>query len=417
MKIRELEEGFLDDLAAAMRDSDNFGEFLKNLGGGSGKLEQISRKIFTSAERVLVSGQSNLRQPNITDDDIPMDRLIIAVFNAAAEFSKTSKNPVTRGDLLAHFKKYQKEILKGMNMQATGANLARDGAEEVNKLLARRPAAAIPGAGLKGNLESISLLAALSLLDLEFRRATDQEGQGATGSQGFEFTPEQLKYFNKAGDQILKVVFTPGAALHRFLRANQDFRENMKKFVEQMHSQVQKDFANLSTAQLKARKDRYGEVVSPMELRAAMTGHIDPNDPNPPDEQAVQELMTSYKERFDELINIWISLARIERAKTGSDVSQEAFSVLTRWADRAIRLLDGMKFAGTKTKQPQQAGQKITPAGQASGDTEDEAHEFASREAEKLKASPGETPDQLAIRKGREYQKAFADYFERNPPQ
>lgn len=420
MKIRELREGFLDDLAAAMRDADSFSGFLKGLGGGSAKLDQISRKIFTDAERVLVSGQTNLRQPNITDADIPMDRLIVAAFNAAAEFSKTSKNPVTRGDLLAHFKKHQVEILKGMNMQATGANLARDGAEEVNKLLARRPSAAIPNAGLKGNLEAISLLAALSLLDLEFRRATDQDSEGGgKAAERFEFSPEQLKFFNEVGDQILETLFTPGAQLHRYLLINQDFRDNMKKFVEQMHSQIQRDFANLSTEQLKARKNRYDQVVSPMELRAAMIGHIDPNDPRLPAnyDQVVQEIVTNYKKSFDSLISTWISLARVERAKTGSPLSQEAFSVLTSWADRAIRLLDGLKFTSAKPKQPQQAGQKIPQAGRSSQNSEDEAHQFASDEAEKLKAGPGETPDQLAIRKGREYQKAFADYFERNPPQ
>jgi hypothetical protein len=290
----------------------------------------------------------------------------VAVFNAAAEFSKTSKNPVSRQDLLAHFKKHQAEIIKGMNRQARGANLAPAGAAEVNKLMSKQPTAAIKGAGLDGNLEAISILAALTLLDMEFRRATDQEQEAA---QGWEFTPEQVKLFDDVGDQILETLFTPGAQLHRFLLIDAGFRDNMKKFVEQLHSQVQRDFANLSTEQLKARKDRYDQVVQPLELRSALIGHIDPNDPRLPDnyEQVIREIVNNYKMQFDNLINIWISLARIERAETGSEVSQEAFSILTRWADRAERLLDGLKFAAAKPKQTAkntgQAGQEISPAG------------------------------------------------------
>lgn len=415
MKIRELQEGFLDDLAAAMRGADTFGGFMKNLSGGSAKLDQISRKLFTDAERVLISGQTNLRQPGITDADIPMDRLIVAVFNAAAEFSKTSKNPTTRGELLAHFKKYQAEILKGMNRQARGANLAAAGAAEVNKVLSRQPAAAIPGAGLDGNLEAISVLAALSLLDMGFRRATDQEGSEA--AQGFEFSREDLQSFNALGDEILETLFAPGSELHRALRVNQGFKENMKRFVEQMFNQIQKEFAGADTQQLTARAAKVDQVVQPLELRSALTGHIDFNDPSLPEgyQQAVKELLVRRKKTFDDFLSAWVELAIKEREATGSPISQEAQSIISTWADRALKLLDNLKVAGAKPKQPQQAGKKVSPAGQTSA--EDQAHDFASGEAEKLKAGPGETPDQLAARKGREYQKAFADYFERNPPQ
>lgn len=369
MKVRELkegflEEGFLDDVAAAMRDADSFSDFFTNISGGNAKLNQLANKIFTDAERVLVSGQTNLRQPGITDADIPMDRLIIAVFNAAANFSKTSKNPVSRQDLFAHFKKYQQEILKGINAQARGANLAPAAAGEINKVLARQPAAAIPGAGLKGNLEGVSLVAAVTLLDIEYRRATDVDSDAA---EGFEFTPEQLKFFKEVGNKILESLFTPGSDIHKLLLINQDFRDNMKKFVEQIVRQVQRDFANLSTEQLKARKDRYDQVVDPLELRSAMIGHIDPNDPRLPDtyDATMRDIIASYKDQFDSFISTWISLARVERAETGADVSQEAFSQLTQWADRALRLLDSLKIPATKPKAAgTRAGQEIPAAGQ-----------------------------------------------------
>lgn len=365
MKIRELQEGFLDDLAAAMRDADSFGDFLKGLGGGNAKLDQISRKLLADAERVLVSGQTNLRQPGITDADIPMDRLIVAVFNAAAEFSKTSKNPVTRNDLFSHFKKHQDEILKGMNMQARGANLARSGTDEVNKLLARQPTEAISGAGLKGNLEAISLLAALTLLDIEYRRATDQE---STSAEGFEFEDSDLQDFNAAGDQLLKTLFAPGSPVHRALQIDAGFKNNMKKFVEQLHSQIQKEYAGLNTKQLISRAGQINQVVQPLELQSALTGHINFNNPNLPDgyEQAINDMLTKSKNSFDTLLKYWVELALKERESTGSEISQEAFSILTNWAARALRLLDNIQISVAPKAQAAgtRAGQEIPSAGQ-----------------------------------------------------
>lgn len=377
MRIQELKEGLLDDISSALKNSDGVVGFLKNMAGGNAKLDQLAEKIRAEAESILLAGQTNLRQPGVKDEDIPMNRLIAAAFGAAAEFSKTGQFPVSRQQLFSHFRANREEILDGINAQAKGVGLARAAADEVVKLLSNQTPEPIPGAGLAGNLQAVSLIAAVTLMDFEYRQVTDVGG-GPTSE--FKLSDEDTQNFNSVGDRISATLFTPGSELHRALRANAGFKENLESLVVDLVQDVQSKLVRMPTERLKAMAGKPTNIVSANKLRGAFLGHLDPSDPVAASPE-VNNFVNQQKENFENFLAAWIDMAIKER-EGGQEASNDAFFYMHDWAKDALRLVDSIRPVPAK----QQKQQRPTAAGGATEPTQ--ATQATAQTAPQTQATP-----------------------------
>ena len=382
MKVQELEEGFLDNVMAkiqTMAGGDGITGFIRSLQGSNSRLDLVVDTIANQVNRLIKSGgQTNLGTGR-TDGDkaepgseileqIPLNKIILASFTVAANLSKTGSDigEVTRDQLITHLKTNQRDILAGVNAHAKQQWRAGDVVKLImGYITTKTPPEQIKGLSQEGHVDAVATVAAVTLLDWEFREMVGM-GTGLDAPDEFKFDDATVDAFVKDGNKINAALFTPGSKLHASLEANNDFKENMQRLVLDIIQTVQKKYVNLPTPQLQAMVGKPVNLVDANKMQASLVGHLDLNKKPPEYRTAIANFVKTNTRSLNAFIGKWIALAAGERTARGEDSSEAAFVQLHNWAKEAMGLLDAFKPAkpapGPKDK-PKPAGEEIPPAG------------------------------------------------------
>lgn len=239
-------------------------------------------------------------------------------------------------------------------------------------------------------------------------RGREIQAQRQAGQTKFVPPSDVVRKFEQVGNSINSAIFTPGSALHRALRANPDFKQNLEDMVLDLLRDVQNKIVYADADQLENLLKRPLNLITDNELQAAFLGHIDINDPNLPDNfrQTVTGFLQKQKENFDMLLRLWVQLAVAER-QAGQPASAQSLSVFQDWVRNAVRLINKMKFAPAAGKQQPGAQRQAQTAQQGQAGKEpgqkqasvyrdlEAAHDAGAKALDQaLRSNPNLTPDQ-----------------------
>lgn len=362
MRIHELEEGLLDNVMARIQNmagGDGLTGFFRGLAGGSARLDLVIDTIYNQSERMLISGQTNIQQPGV---ELPMDKIIDAVFTNASKISQTGTGeqvqPISKGGLFKHLKQHQADILKGINAQAQEANLAKQVVGMIDAYQAKQPIEPIPNLNFKRTVRAVALVASVTLLDYEFRSLA---GRGDTDSgEPARFDPKDVETFKQLGDQINKEVFTPGSGLHALVRAGENFKINLQNFTTGLVRQALL-YIDMPVEELQQKASQ--PFVDANEIQAALVGHMNFSDPATKELQPkIEEQMKRQLDLFNSFMREYAGLAIKER-QLGKPNSKSAHELLFDWAKKAMQLSDYIKPSPAE----KQAG-KAKAAGEPAGE-------------------------------------------------
>lgn len=377
MKVQELQEGFLDNIMSkiqTMAAGDGITGFMRSLAGSNARLDLVIDAIAGEANRLLKqAGQTNLGTGSASEgSEIPVDKIILACFATAARLSKNQTSEIgeiTRDGLFAHLRQHKADILKSINIgaveQAKAGQIANLVLQYVTSKKAPEPDSTMD---YNRHVNAVATVAAVTLLDWEFREMVGM-GKGANEPDAFKFDDVAEKEFTDLGNKINTALFTPGSKLHIALRANNDFKENLEKFIVDIISEVQQKYVNMPTEQLKKLVGQPSTIVAQNEVQAAFLGHIDFSTQPPEYQKTVTDFVKKYHKNITAFLTRWTELAAGERDANQSDSSDEAFALLHKWAKSALDLVDNIRVAKTNNKPAAnktdaQAGKDIPPAGE-----------------------------------------------------
>lgn len=368
MKITELKEGFLDNIMSkitSMAGGDGITGFLRSLAGGNARLDLVIDKIAGSAEQMLKqSGQTNLDQPGA---EIPVEKIILAVFTVASKISQSPGSTISaidRNGLVAHLKKHQADILRGANAQAQEIGNAPAVLKLVMDFAAKQKLEPLPNMDVNRHINAVSTLAALTLLDYEFRAMTSSND----ATDDFQFEPAQEQEFFDKGEQINSAIFTPGSDLHSALGANERFGDNLAKMLTyDIGLELKNKYRVMPLDQLKSSIGK--PMLSKNEVQAAFLGHLGSNISTKSAEwkAEVNQFVEQQTSNLNAFLDYWKQLAVAER-EAGNEDSEAAWQMFRIWLDKAVRLVD--TIADTKPTKPDPkagetpAGGEIPPAGE-----------------------------------------------------
>lgn len=347
MKIKELQEGLLDNVMASISNiagRDGLTGFFRGLSGGSARLDLVIDTIYNESERMLISGQTNIQQPGI---ELPMDKIIDTVFTNASRISQTGTGeqvqPISKGGLLNHLKQHQADILKGINAQAQEAGLASQVVDMIDAYLAKQPIKPIPNLNFKRAVKAVALIASVTLLDYEFRSMTGNQADGGQET-AVKFDPKDVETFKQIGDQINKEIYTPGSSLQALVNAGENFKTNLQTFTTNLVKQALL-YMDMPVEELQQKANT--PAMDANELQAALAGHLNFSNANT---QAIKpkidEQITRLLELFNSFMKQYAALAIKER-QLGSKTSKAAHELLYDWAKKAMQLSDYIKPAAS----------------------------------------------------------------------
>lgn len=393
MKVRELEEGLLDNVLARIQNmagEDGITGFFRSLAGGNARLDLITDRISNEAERLLASGQTNIRQPGI---ELPMGKIIDAVFATASRLSQNNGEvtPIDKNGLFAHLKRHKADIIKGINAQAQEAGLAPKIIDAIEKHMARQPVEPMENLDFRRTVRATALVASVVLLDYEFRNLAGQDDGQANE---IKFDQNAVQEFKQLGDEINTQLFVPGNRLQKLLRANENFKLNLESFIVDNIIDPAEKYLFATPEELQAAAGK--ALVDDNQMRAAFLGHLDPNDPNLTDEAAaaIDDIMTKQLRQINIFISKWFAFVLAERNQ-GNEKSQNAYQLLTDWGRNAISLVEKIK-APAVGKQTKQAAKAVA----IEPDEEEELRkaEEAGRQAyASVSPEPAETKERRAL--------------------
>jgi hypothetical protein len=376
VRVKELQEGFLDNIMSkiqTMAAGDGITGFMRSLAGSNARLDLVIDAIAGESARLLKqAGQTNLGTGSVGEGSaIPVDKIILACFSTAARLSKNQTSEIgeiTRDGLFAHLRQHKTDILKEINVgaveQAKAGQVANMVLQYVGSKKAPEPD---PTMDFNRHINAVATVAAVTLLDWEFREMVGM-GKGTNEPDAFKFDDATEKEFTDSGNKINTTLFTPGSKLHVALRANNDFKENVEKFIVDIVSEVQQKYVSMPTEQLKKAAEQPSTIVTQNEVQAAFLGHIDFSTQPPEYQKTVTDFVKKYHKNLVAFTGQWLKLAAAERDANSSDSSDEAFGLLHNWAKEALSLVDNIRVAKNNkpAQQPNkdQAGKDIPQAGE-----------------------------------------------------
>lgn len=431
MKVKELEEGFLDNVMAkiqTMAGGDGITGFIRSLQGSNARLDLVVDTIANQVNRLIKSGgQTNLGTGR-TDGDkvepggeileqIPLNKIIMAAFTVAANLSKTGSDigEVTRDQLITHLKSHQRDILAGVNVHAKQQWRAGDVVKLIMTYITSKTAPdQIKGLSQEGHVDAVSTVAAVTLLDWEFREMVGM-GTGLDAPDEFKFDDASIDAFVKNGNKINAALFTPGSDLHTSLEANNEFKENMQRLILDIIQNVQKKYVNLPTAQLQALVGKPVNLIDVNKMQASLVGHLDLAKKPPEYRTAITNFVKTNTRSLNTFIGKWIALAASERSARGEDSSDVAFGHLHSWAKEAMGLLDSFRPSNKPNPKDKPKPGEPAPAGTDEERRHQAAHNAAAAASARLPRISGETDEAYAARRGQEYENAMKAYFDSHP--
>lgn len=213
--------------------------------------------------------------------------------------------------------------------------------------------------------------------------------QGQT-KQEYVLPNDVLKKFEYIGQQINDAIFTPGSDLHRSLRADQRFKDNLENLVVNLVKTVQDKIVYSGDQQFKALVDRGVDLLPENNLKAAFVGHLNLNDPTLPKnfQGTVTQFIKQQKKNFDSLLNLFMQMAQDERTRGLQPSAAAAYQELQGWARDALNLIDNIKPA-PQTKQ--KASQPKTAPGQTQATKPTQATQGGAGQFSEPQSHGGET--------------------------
>ncbi len=429
MKVKELEEGFLDNIMAkigTMAGGDGITGFIRSLQGSNSRLDLVVDTIANQVNRLIKSGgQTNLGTGR-TDGDkvapgeeileqIPLNKIIMAAFTVAANLSKTGSEigEVSRDELINHLKTHQRDILAGVNVHAKQQWRAGDVVKLIMTYITSKTAPEqIKGLSQEGHVDAVSTVVAVTLLDWEFREMVGM-GKGLDAPDEFKVDDASVEKFVTDGNKINKALFTPGSELHVALQANNDFKENMQGLVVDIVKGIQSKYVMMPTPQLQALVGKPFALIDANKMQASLVGHLDFAKQPPEFKTVVSDFIKKNTKSINAFLGQWIAMAAGERA-AGKEDSNVAFGHLHNWAKEAMGLLDAFKPAKPNPKDKPKPGPGETP-----GSTEEQrhqnAHNAAAAASAKLPRNSGESDEDYSVRRAKEYENAMKAYFDSHP--
>jgi hypothetical protein len=356
MKVKELEEGFLDTVLSKIQSAagkvglDNISSFFSALRGGNVSLDKVARAIADRTFASITGARTDLNAKS-PGDQVPLDKVIAAAFSAAANISKTSDTLViTNIELIEYFKKHKADILKGVNTVAKGASNASETANLISSYITSKTAPeGDENITLQQYIDNISLVVAITILHAEFAYMNDIGISGSASSPTksepveVDFTPALLSAFKNTGNTINTSLLTPRSSLHVALGADNNFKQNLGNLVLQIVGSLKSTYVNMPTDRLTAVAVRPPVIINRNRIQAALLGHLPTEQDSPERTAELKSLVDNATRGFNKLTSSWIKLAAEERNLVpDSSASNEAYAILHNWAKEALALVDSI---------------------------------------------------------------------------
>ena len=222
--------------------------------------------------------------------------------------------------------------------------------------------------------------------------------------EDYEIEPADEQKFNAAGEQVKEILCDPTSPEIRALQPNEDFKDRLQWLFIQIITAIKKKYALLDHAHLQALLANPPALVSPLELKTALSSHS-PNV-NP---EAVSQLMAKAAPAIQNQFKVWLEIA-VKETAAGGPPNQSEHLYIEPWGASVMELIDKMNF-GAPTK-PAKPATGITPDAEEEIQSLTDSHaagETALRNA--LAANPNLTPAQMKD----VYDKARAEHDNANP--
>jgi hypothetical protein len=395
LKRPKLEEGFIDNFIAKIQNmagGDGPTGVIRAMRGQNAALNKFADSI-ANATTPKVTARLGNQANNVNDRSAPTPVGMILKQAEAIGVAMASKEgiSVTPAEIQSAIIDNKVEILK---MLIAG----RDADDNILRPIFQAITTRVPSVGLTNDLadsiRTISLIVAGTII---FIKTTKED------LEDYNIEPADLESFNAAGEQVKEILFDPTSPDIRALQPNEDFKDHMQWLIIQMVKTVKERYAVLDNAKLQGLLANPPALVSPLQLKSALSGHSASVNPD-----AVNQLIAKATPAIQNQFKIWLEIA-VKETAAGGPPNQSSHLYVDPWGKTAIELVDNMKFgAPAKAK----AEPNISPDAEEEIQSLTDSHtagQTALRNA--LATNPNLTPAQMKD----VYDKAREAYNNANP--
>lgn len=358
LKRPQLAEGFIDNFIAKVQNmagDDGATGVLRALRGQNAALNKFADVIANSTTPKVTERLGNQQQAiDAGSAPTPVGMILKQAELIGSLLAKKENIDVTPADIQAAITNSKEDILKLL--------LVGDDSDDAvvkplfNAVVLRSPNVRLRGS-LSDSIRTISLIVAGTIIYIK----TTKEDLG-----DFTIDPTDLQNFNAASEQVDEMLFDPTSPEIRALQPNEDFKDHMHWLIIQMISAIQKKYAVLDNAQLQGLLATPPALITPIELKSALSGHSSGLDPN-----AVAQVVAKATPAIQNQFKAWLEIA-VKETAAGGPPNESAHLYVDPWGSHAMQLVDNMKFspaatpaAAEPTAEPAPAGKPIPAAGKA----------------------------------------------------
>lgn len=391
---RQLDEGFLDNLVSkvqSMAGGDGPTGIIRALRGQDAALRKFADAITNATRNKVMQRVGNqLDLINSGKAPLPVTMIYQQAISAAKQVAAADQMNVDVGQVGQTIRSNRADIERLVLSSNVGDN---NQIKLIFDSILGGTGSANIGMEVEPAMRAVSMIVAGAIIYIK----TTQEDMG-----DFEIDPADLEKFNAAGEQVKEILCDPTSADIRALQPNEDFKDHMQWLIIQMIKTVQEKYAVLDNAQLQGLLASPPALVSPLQLKSALSGHSANVNPD-----AVNQVIAKATPAIQSQFNAWLEIA-VKETAGGRPASESKILYVKPWGKTALELVDNMKFGATAKEETP----KVSPDAEEEIQSLTDSHtagETALRSA--LATNPNLTPVQMKD----VYDKAREAYNNANP--
>ena len=357
LKRPQLAEGFIDNFIAKVKNmagEDGVTGVLRALRGQNAALNKFADVIANSTTPKVTERLGNQVQGiDAGSAPTPVGMILKQAELIGSTLAKKENIDVTPAEIQSAISTNKDDILKMLLVSDTAEDATVKSLFQA--VVLRSPSVRLR-TPLSDSIRTISLIVAGTIIYIK----TTKEDLG-----DFVIDPADLQNFNAASEAVDEILFDLTSAEIRALQPNEDFKDHMHWLIIQMISAIQKKYAVLDNEKLQQLLATPPALITPIELKSALSGHSASIDPN-----AVAQVIAKVTPAIQNQFKAWLEIA-VKETATGSPPNESAHLYVDPWGTHAMQLVDNMKFspavtpAAEPTTEPAPAGKPIPAAGKA----------------------------------------------------
>ena len=354
LKRPTLEEGFIDNFIAKVQNmagEDGPTGVLRALRGQNAALNKFADVIANATTPKVTERLGN--QAQAIDDGTgptPVGMILKQAEIIGSAMANREGIEVTPAEIQSTIANSKEDILKML--------LVSDDAEDATvRSLFQAVVLRSPNVRLRDSLSvsirTISLIVAGTIIYIK----TTKEDLG-----DFVIDPTDLQKFNDASEQVTEMLFGPRSSELRTLQPNEELKDNLQWLILQMAKAVKEKYAVLDNAQLQGLLASPPALVSPLQLKSALSSHDNTIDP-----AVVSQVIANVTPVIQSQFNAWLEIA-VKETAGGRPATESLKLYVPLWSKEALETVNSLKFSPTAKAEPdttiEPAGKEIPLAGE-----------------------------------------------------